>query len=190
MKKVCCIVLGGVALACGGGATPAGGAGGPPAGSAPCALGADPCAFLAAHDAVRDGATPAPSPPLPSMSWSSSAVASASAWARKCIWDHDPALGTLGLGQNLYASTGPATPGTAVASWASEAVDYDLASNTCRASKVCGHYTQLVWRSSIGLGCAIERCTTGSPFPGADATWWNVVCDYAPPGNFVGERPY
>ncbi|HYS81580.1 MAG TPA: CAP domain-containing protein [Anaeromyxobacteraceae bacterium] len=182
MKKVCCIVLGGVALACGGGVTPAG--------SAPCALGADPCAFLAAHDAVRDGATPAPSPPLPSMSWSSSAVASASAWARKCIWDHDPALGTLGLGQNLYASTGPATPGTAVASWASEAVDYDLASNTCRASKVCGHYTQLVWRSSIGLGCAIERCTTGSPFPGADATWWNVVCDYAPPGNFVGERPY
>jgi hypothetical protein len=104
-KKVCWIVLGGVALACGGGATPAGGAGGPPAGSASCTLGADPCAFLAAHDAVRGAATPAPSPPLPGMGWSSAAAAAAGAWARQCNWFHDPALRTLGLGQN-YAPPG------------------------------------------------------------------------------------
>ena len=186
-RKVCWAALGAAALACGGGGTLARGTNGPPASSGPCALGADPCAFLAAHDAVRAAATPAPSPPLPSMVWSSTASAAASAWASQCIWSHDPALG---LGQNLYASTGAATPTAAVANWASEAADYDLASNTCRAGQVCGHYTQLIWRSSVGLGCAIERCTTGSPFAGADATWWNVVCDYAPPGNFVGQRPY
>jgi pathogenesis-related protein 1 len=189
-RKVCWAALGAAALACGGSGTPAGGANGAPGGSAPCALGSDPCAFLAAHDAVRAAATPAPSPPLPGMDWSSAASAAANAWARQCTWSHDPALRTLGMGQNLYASTGAATPAAAVASWASEAADYDLASNTCRASQVCGHYTQLVWRSSVGLGCAIERCTTGSPFAGAGAAWWNVVCDYAPPGNFVGERPY
>lgn len=180
------MVLAAGVLTCGGGGTPAG----PPASSAPCALGADPCAFLAAHDAVRAAAIPAPAPALPGMSWSLDAASAAGAWARQCIWQHDPSLGALGLGQNLYASTGAATPTAAVASWASEAADYDLTSNTCRAGQVCGHYTQLVWRSSVGLGCAIERCTTGSPFAGAGATWWNVVCDYAPPGNFVGQRPY
>lgn len=190
MTKARWVVLGALALACGGGGTPAGGTGGTPASPGPCALGADPCAFLAAHDAVRAAATPAPSPPLPGMDWSSAASAAANDWARQCAWRHDPALGALGLGQNLYASTGAATPAAAVASWASEAGDYDLASNTCRAGQVCGHYTQLVWRNSVALGCAIERCTTGSPFAGADATWWNVVCDYAPPGNFVGQRPY
>jgi len=190
MTKARWVVLGVIALACGGGGTPAGGANEPPAGSAPCALGADPCAFLAAHDAVRAAAIPTPTPALPGMSWSLDAASAAGAWARQCTWQHDPALGALGLGQNLYASTGAATPTAAVASWASEAADYDLASNTCGAGQVCGHYTQLVWRSSVGLGCAIERCTTGSPFAGTDATWWNVVCDYAPPGNFVGQRPY
>jgi len=189
MTKARWVVFGAIALACGGGATPAGGANGP-GGTAPCALGVDPCGFLTAHDAVRAAATPAPSPPLPSMAWSSAAADAASAWARQCTWSHDPALSALGLGQNLYASTGAATPAAAVATWASEAGDYDLASNTCRAGQVCGHYTQLVWRSSVGLGCDIERCTTGSPFGSGAAEWWNVVCDYAPPGNWVGERPY
>ena len=62
-------------------------------------------------------------------------------------------------------------------------------SNSC--SGVCGHYTQIVWRSTTEVGCGLRVCTTGSPFdshPGA--TWTMVVCDYRPPGNFRGQRPY
>ena len=75
--------------------------------------------------------------------------------------------------------------------WASEAPDYDYASNTCNAppDRTCGHYTQIVWRSSTLVGCAYARCTQNSPFSGFP-TWDFWVCDYSPPGNWVGQRPY
>ena len=183
-----------VALACGGAASTPGApsgsttdAGVPDPGA--CTAGADDCAMVAAHDAVRAAARPAPVPALPALAWSDSAAQAAGAWARQCQWRHDPALGALGLGQNLYASTFRPSSSDVVGSWAAEAADYDLASNTCAAGKVCGHYTQLVWRDTRRVGCATVSCTTGSPFAGGGA-WWYVACDYDPPGNFVGQRPY
>jgi pathogenesis-related protein 1 len=156
-----------------------------------CTAGDASCAFVAAHDAARAAAQPTPSPLLPSVGWSGAAAQAAASWAARCNWGHDPSLRSEGYGQNLYASTIEPAPADAVASWVSEAPDYDYASNTCAAGKVCGHYTQVVWRGSTGLGCATQRCTTGSPFGAtAGGTWWNVVCDYVPPGNWVGQRPY
>jgi hypothetical protein len=76
-----------------------------------------------------------------------------------------------------------------VQAWASEAADYDYASNSCAPGKVCGHYTQLVWRNSTLVGCAYARCTQNSPFDGVP-TWDFWVCDYSPPGNWIGQRPY
>ncbi|PKI53176.1 hypothetical protein CRG98_026437 [Punica granatum] len=49
------------------------------------------------------------------------------------------------------------------------------------SGKVCGHYTQVVWRNSVRLGCAKIRCITGGTFIG---------CNYDPPGNFIGQQPY
>jgi pathogenesis-related protein 1 len=155
----------------------------------PCTLDATACAFLLEHNRARTAATPAPSPPLPEMTWSTAAERAASSWAERCVWEHDPALGSLRLGQNLFASTFQPTPAQVVGNWVSEASSYDHAANRCAVNEVCGHYTQVVWRSSTGLGCATVRCTTGSPLP-SSSVWWNVVCDYSPPGNFVGERPY
>lgn len=54
------------------------------------------------------------------------------------------------------------------------------AANTC--SGVCGHYTQIVWRATLKLGCAISHCP-GQAFPNA------IVCNYGPGGN-PGGRPY
>lgn len=179
--------------ACGGGASspPAGDGPDGGAGPGPCTAGDAACAFLAAHDAARAAAQPPPSPPLPAVGWSGAAAQAAASWAGKCTWGHDPALHTEGYGQNLYASTGAPAPAEVVASWVSEASSYDYASNTCAAGAVCGHYTQVVWRGSTGLGCATQRCTAGSPFGAAGGgAWWNVVCDYAPPGNWSGQRPY
>ena len=119
--------------------------------------------------------------------------AHAQGWASNCSFSHDPALGTLGEGQNIFAeaiSMGfPATAAQdAEPSWAAEAFDYDYSTNTC--STVCGHYTQIVWRSTEFFGCGIENCTVNSPFGPGFPNWTFVVCNYAPPGNFVGERPY
>ncbi|CAH1441532.1 unnamed protein product [Lactuca virosa] len=47
--------------------------------------------------------------------------------------------------------------------------------------KMCGHYTQVVWRNSVRLGCARVQCNNDA---------WFVTCNYDPPGNYVGEKPY
>ena len=143
-------------------------------------------AVLSAHNAVRSSAMPVPSPALPEMSWSPRAQALAEDWAARCDFNHrDPNT----LGENLFASTRDETPASVINGWAAERADYTLSTNTCAAGRQCGHYTQIVWRSSTGVGCATQRCTTGSPFSGS-TTWYFFVCDYDPAGNFIGQAPY
>ena len=82
-------------------------------------------------------------------------------------------------GENLYAGSGQAaTPGSVVDRWVAEVAEYDIRTDKCRG--VCGHYTQVVWRDSQRLGCAMVTC--------GDSEVW--VCNYDPPGNFLGQKPY
>ncbi len=143
--------------------------------------------MVEAHNAARANVVPAASPAIPPLTWSSSVAAAAQAWAMECNFSHDTDNGTYG--QNIYAATGDTLPPQVVAAWIAESANYDYATNTCAANEVCGHYTQVVWRDSTQLGCGVESCTTGSPFGGTGA-WQIYVCNYAPPGNFDGEKPY
>ncbi|HIO92337.1 MAG TPA: SCP-like extracellular [Leucothrix mucor] len=68
-----------------------------------------------------------------------------------------------------------------VKAWTDEVVDYDYNSNSCRQGEQCGHYTQIVWRETRAVGCAIAVCSDQSQL-------W--VCNYDPPGNYIGEQPY
>ncbi|MDX2008918.1 MAG: CAP domain-containing protein [Myxococcaceae bacterium] len=140
--------------------------------------------FVTAHNAARRAATPTPSPPLPDVTWDSAAEAFAKLGADRCVFDHRQ---QNQFGENLYASTQDSSPTDVVQSWDSEKADYRYASNTCLA--VCGHYTQVVWRSSTKIGCATTRCTTNSPFR-SFPTWYLTACNYSPPGNFSGQKPY
>ncbi|PRQ00564.1 Cysteine-rich secretory protein family protein [Enhygromyxa salina] len=81
-----------------------------------------------------------------------------------------------------------AQPEQIVASWAAESEHFNYASNRCAAGQVCGHYTQVVWRDSTEIGCAVARCSSNSPFGGGE--WFMAVCNYSPAGNYTGERPY
>jgi hypothetical protein len=71
-----------------------------------------------------------------------------------------------------------------VDAWGNEKKDYDYANNSCQSGAVCGHYTQVVWRSTKLVGCGVASCSAGN----SKAQVW--VCQYSPPGNYVGERPY
>lgn len=145
--------------------------------------------MVAAHNEARArAARPTPKPALPALTWSDEAARKAEAYVKECRFEHNPDRG--GFGENLAAAT-PDTWTTAqvVKGWADEAADYDHASGRCKAGKMCGHYTQVVWRNTRRLGCATKRCTVNSPFSGA-STWDFWVCNYAPPGNYVGQRPY
>lgn len=86
---------------------------------------------------------------------------------------------TNGLGENLAAAVGKKMePSLVLKYWADEVSLYHYATNTCRG--VCGHYTQIVWRNTKRVGCGVASC-------GKSEVW---VCNYDPPGNYKGKKPY
>jgi pathogenesis-related protein 1 len=131
------------------------------------------------------------------LTWDPIAAQVAQAWANKCTWMHNPdasaeydALGgSGGLGENIAAGAPSETVAGAVASWVNEEANYTHATNTCASGQVCGHYTQIVWSTTTGVGCGQATCTTCNPFAGYK-TWTMSVCDYSPPGNVNGNPPY
>ncbi|MBZ4420542.1 CAP domain-containing protein [Myxococcus sp. RHSTA-1-4] len=145
--------------------------------------------MVAAHNHARAQAKPTPKPALPPLTWSSEAARKAASWAKECRFEHNPNRGDFG--ENLAAATpGAWTTPDVVKSWADEAVDYDFAKKACKRGKVCGHYTQVVWRKTAAVGCATVLCNKNSPFGAQHPTWQNWVCNYAPPGNYIGQSPY
>lgn len=70
--------------------------------------------------------------------------------------------------------------------WIEEYHDYNHAANTCAPNAVCGHYTQMVWRTTTQIGCGVNVCPSLAGI--ANARY--LVCRYDPPGNWVGQRPY
>jgi pathogenesis-related protein 1 len=130
--------------------------------------------MLAAHNEIRARVD------VPPLRWSDRLAAHAQEWADRLLHEqqfyHRP---KPIYGENLFEINGPrALPSEVVGIWASEARDYNYRANTCHG--VCGHYTQLIWGDTREMGCAVAR--------DAIAEVW--VCNYDPPGNWLGERPY
>jgi len=151
-------------------------------------------AFVKAHNDARAGnLVPTPSPALPPVTWDAVLADSAYNYLSQCesadgtLVDHNESrtkdYAALGgsdyVGENIYASSGSSVaPADAVSSWMGEAPKY-VAGDVNSA----GHYTQVVWRDSVRIGCAIVNCPS--------VRFHNtVLCDYAPGGNITGQTPY
>jgi pathogenesis-related protein 1 len=135
----------------------------------------------------------------PPLHWDPIAAQVALTYAKQCDYAHNPNAGAQykaiggsgGLGENIAAGAPSQTVAGAVSSWVSEQASYDHATNQCAAGKECGHYTQIVWSTTTGVGCAQASCTTNSPFGTfANGVWDFEVCDFSPPGNINGRPPY
>lgn len=154
--------------------------------------------MLETHNSVRASVGVAP------LTWSSRMADYAQTWAdhlanqNNCQMRHraDANNNPLNAGENLFwasprritysdgrveTSVQPITAAQVVNDWASERADYNYATNTCAAGKVCGHYTQIVWSTTLEVGCGMTVC------PDKGQIW---VCNYNPPGNWVGVKPY
>jgi pathogenesis-related protein 1 len=183
-----------VLTACGSGAEQASDAAGAPSDGAPSGTPGEPAELAGitlAHNQVR--AMVATATALPPLVWDDALAATAAAYVRRCrdddgdgLVDHneDRSAGhPFYVGENIYASTGAARAAAAVTAWAGEVAHYHAADNTCDADEACGHYTQIVWRATQKVGCAVFACA-GLRFPST------IVCDYGPGGNVRGQRPY
>lgn len=147
--------------------------------------------LMTRHNCARRSVTPVAVPRLNLLKWDATIATAAQTYANGCMYVHNP---VTPYGENLYA--GAVSPGfptnveaAAATDWANEYVNYNYASNTCSAPP-CGHYTQMVWRSTQRVGCGIRQCTINSPFPPPFTNWTLVVCNYDPAGNITGQRPY
>ncbi|CAJ1936224.1 unnamed protein product [Sphenostylis stenocarpa] len=117
--------------------------------------------------------------PLPHLDWNDTLADYAQNYANQrksdCQLEHSHGP----YGENLAVSTGDINCALAVRLWVDEKRFYDYSTNSCDG--VCGHYTQVVWRNTLRVGCAKVACDDGGTFIG---------CNYDPPGNYIGERPY
>ncbi|XWS40348.1 hypothetical protein CRYUN_Cryun18bG0133300 [Craigia yunnanensis] len=131
--------------------------------------------YLNAHNTARAAVGVGP------MTWDDTVAAYAQNYANQRSGDCNLVHSNGPYGENLAWSSGDLSGTDAVTMWVNEKADYNYDSNSCGPGKVCGHYTQVVWRDSVRLGCAKVRCSNGGTFIG---------CNYDPPGNFIGQKPY
>ena len=152
---------------------------------APLLMGASPGIeerLLARHNQER--ATRA----LPPLAWDPALVRTARGWADRLAaagaFHHAPES-KVAEGENLWAGTrGRFAPEAMVDAWAREKRYFKSGtfpdnSTTGRVADV-GHYTQLMWRATHKVGCAIA---TGAR---EDV----LVCRYSEAGNYLGETPF
>ena len=141
----------------------------PAPGKAP-ALPADAQALLEAHNRVRAQHC------APALTWSPKLAEVAQQWAKTlkaqgCKFGHSGGR----YGENLAAGTSGTLDGKSVTEmWYDEIKQYSFKSGGF--SMQTGHFTQVVWKETTQLGCAMTTCR------GMDI--W--VCEYDPPGNVQG----
>lgn len=122
----------------------------------------------------------------PPVTWDLALVAAAQIWANRLVekgkLEHDAARGPVG--ENLAAGTaGAYTPAQLVGFWLAERAHFTndpLTPASASRSPTFLHYSQVVWRNTTRIGCAMA---TGG---GTDY----LVCRYAPAGNVVGQKAF
>lgn len=139
--------------------------------------------ILGVHNRERAGLGLAP------LGWDPGLARSAQAWADHLAatggFAHAPDNARSPQGENLWAGTRGRFPVEAmVDGWAQEKRWFKPGrfpdnSTTGQWADV-GHYTQMVWRQTRAVGCAV-----------AAGAWDDVlVCRYSAAGNWMGERPF
>lgn len=129
---------------------------------------------------------------VPDLKWSPVLAEYAQAWAnelalkRNCVMQHRPhdtkSPWNLVYGENIFSGSGGYTFRDAVKAWGDEKKMFNTRTKQCNGGWApCGHYTQIIWRQTTEVGCAVARCPNGTLI---------MVCNYNPAGNIMGRPPY
>jgi hypothetical protein len=141
--------------------------------------------LLAAHNRERSAAGIAP------LAWNERLAADAAGWAEHLAklndLEHspddpdelDPQGENLWLGTRAHFS-----PEEMVGGWIEEKSHFKpgIFPDNSRTGDLedVGHYTQLMWRDTAQIGCAVQ----------SNEEYDILVCRYAAAGNVIGERPF
>lgn len=130
--------------------------------------------------------------------WDNELAEKAAKWASNNQFSHNPdriiGSGRFETGENIYMSyssdpNSKLNIKSALRSWFNEHKDYTTfepikPSHFDGSNKQIGHYTQMAWSESVYLGCGVsENLKNGRKE-------YFVVCNYGPPGNYMGQTPY
>ncbi len=139
--------------------------------------------LLVAHNLERDQVGVQP------MRWNAALAADAQQWADHLAqtgrFEHAPENRQAPEGENLWAGTrGYFSPEAMVDAWVREKRYFKPGtfpdnSTTGRVEDV-GHFTQVAWRDSRQVGCAVA----------ASGREDILVCRYSQAGNYIGEQPF
>ena len=129
--------------------------------------------LLVEHNRARDAAG------VPRLSWSSKL-------AREGRMRHSTHAESGGAGENLWmGSAGSYGPDTMIGAFVDEKRIYRHGPFSAQVSTTgkwedVGHYTQVVWRDTREVGCAVARGERDD----------FLVCRYWPAGNWMGQPAY
>ena len=124
---------------------------------------------------------------LQPLEWSPALASDALAWARHLAeidqGQHNPDI--VGKeGENLWwGTTNAFSTDDMIDAWAAEKKSFrEGVFPDCRANRsaIIGHYTQIVWRNTQAVGCALVGNGHND----------YLVCRYSAPGNIIGQKPY
>jgi len=135
--------------------------------------------ILMAHNAARAEVGAAPLQWDPSLAVAAASYGPALSQIGHLV--HSPRTGRDNQRENLWmGQQGRFSPDEMVSAWTSEkrmfyAGAFPNVSRSGNWSDVA-HYTQMIWKTTTHVGCAIYR----------DGTWDYLICRYSPPGNRDG----
>lgn len=140
-----------------------------------------PARLLTAHNLERAAVG------VPPLTWDPALAAAAAAYgpvlAASGQLGHAPAEMRAGQGENLWMGTrGAFSLESMIGDWAREkwAFTPGIFPNVSRTGNwgEVGHYTQMIWRDTTRLGCALHQSGRSD----------YLICRYSPAGNVIGRQ--
>lgn len=124
------------------------------------------------------------------LKWNCNLAKIAQEWANNDVFEHrkdlDKIIPGIWAGENLSADANPTTSAAdMLKGWIEEKAFWNNDAKTCEAGKVCGHYTQMVWKTTTEVGCGIIRNGNVMGPEWKDQSTY-LVCNYSPGGNDGG----